>query len=81
MDFSTLLKLRSAKETFYRNHPKMRPFLKAMTKSKIREGTVLEFTIKNPDEEPIMANIRVQESDIELFHMVHDLMGSQTKDR
>lgn len=79
MDFSTLLKLRNARETFYQNHPKMRPFMKAMMKSKIKEGTVLELTIKNPDEEPITANIRVQESDIELFHSLHDLMGSQQK--
>ena len=39
----------------------------------VREGTVIEVTVTAPGEEPVTSNLKVTESDIELFRSMRDL--------
>ena len=64
---ASLMKIMSAKETFTRNHPKFAAFLGAVFARPIEEGTIIEFTVTRPGEEAITSNLKVQQSDLELF--------------
>lgn len=75
MNPAVLMKLMSAKNTFVENHPKFAAFVNAvfMNGNKITEGTVVEITIIRPGEEPISANLRIQQSDLDLFEELKNL--------
>ncbi len=69
-----LMKLMSAKNTFEKNHPKFAAFLnKVVLGGSITEGTVLEVTITRPGEDPISANLRVLQSDLDLVEELRNL--------
>ena len=72
MDIKELMKAKSAWERFSRNHPKFPQFLNAAKAYNFKEGTVLEFRISNPGEEPLIGNIRVTADDIDLFNSLKD---------
>lgn len=67
MNPSSVLKIMSAKAQFERNHPKFSAFIKTVFSRPIEEGTVIEITVTRPEEEPLTANIKVQQSDLELL--------------
>lgn len=75
MNPASIMKVMSAKAKFERNHPKAVAFLKAVFSRPIEEGTIIEFKVTRPGEEPITANIKVQQSDIELFEELKTLAG------
>ncbi len=61
-----IFKVMKAKETFDRNHPKFGPFLQA-AHGAVQEGSVIEISVTPPDGKPIVTNLRVQASDMELL--------------
>ena len=67
MNPGSIIKLMGAKKKFEATHPKFVAFLNACFKSGIPEGTILEITVTKPGEAPITSNIKVQQTDIELF--------------
>ena len=76
MNPATLIKLIQAKSTFERNHPKFISFFKKIfgNGSGIVEGTIIEITVTRPGEEPIAANIRVQQSDLDLVEEIKKIV-------
>lgn len=72
---TVLMKLMSAKNTFVKNHPKFEAFVKAifMNGSGIPEGTIIELTVTKPGEQPVSANLKVQQSDLELANELKNL--------
>ena len=52
---------------FEHTHPKFTQFIRNHVKAGVPEGTVIELTIKRPDAEPMTTNMKVQQSDTELF--------------
>lgn len=72
-DPSSLMKLMNAKNQFTANHPKFAAFLGRVFSRGLEAGTIIEITVKRPDEEPITANMRLQQSDLELFEGLKDL--------
>ena len=48
-------------------------FVKAVFSRPPEEGTVLEITVTRPGEEPVTANIKVQQSDLELLEELKEL--------
>lgn len=76
MNPTTMFKLMGAKKTFERNHPKFAAFAKSMFERGVEAGTVLEITVTRPGEAPVRANIRVQESDLELLKSLRELSES-----
>ena len=75
MNAASIFKLMSARKRFNENHPKFEAFLRTVFSRPIEEGTVMEFTVTRPGDEPLTANIRVQQSDLELLRELKELMG------
>ena len=73
MDINTIMKMKGAWDTFTRNHPKFPMFLRAITAKGIKEGTIIDINITDPDGTPIGTNIKVTSEDIELFEMLKNL--------
>ncbi|MGN0317550.1 MAG: hypothetical protein ACI4E1_06370 [Lachnospira sp.] len=70
---ATMVKLMGAKNKFSASHPKFVAFLKAVFSKGIIEGTVVEISITRPGEETITSNIKINESDLELFDSLKNL--------
>lgn len=62
-----MMKFMGALNTFRSNHPKFISFVQAVTRGGVPEDTVIEVTVTKPGAEPITSNIKVCQSDIELF--------------
>jgi len=62
MNPSAILKLMSAKASFTKNHPKFSAFC-----------TIIEISLQRPGEEPMMANIKVQQEDLDLLESLKGL--------
>lgn len=77
MNPASIMKIMSAKAQFERNHPKFSSFLKTMFSRPIAEGTIIEFTVTRPGEEPVTSNIKVQQSDLELLEGLKELGRNQ----
>lgn len=73
MNPASIMKLMSAKSQFERNHPKFMLFIKTVFSRPVEEGTVLEITVTRPGEEPVTANIKVQQSDLDLIAELKEL--------
>lgn len=75
MNPNMLMKLMSAKNKFTQNHPKFEAFVKTvfLGNNGIPEGTIIEITVTKPGEEPVSANLRVQQSDLELVEELRNL--------
>lgn len=73
MNFSDMMQVMSAWNTFKSNHPKFPAFCKAIGKKGIREESIIEITVTLPDGEKIATNLKVQASDLELIHTLTNL--------
>lgn len=71
---ASLMKIMNAKNTFTKNHPKFAAFLGVVFAKPIEEGTVIEFTVTRPGEAAVTSNLKVQESDLELFSELKSLV-------
>lgn len=65
-----ILQMKSALDAFKDQHPKFLQFLKAMGQKGIKEGTVIEVTVTTPEGEKYNANLRVNQSDLELMEKI-----------
>ncbi|MCR2047277.1 hypothetical protein NSB25_08310 [Acetatifactor muris] len=74
MNAASIMKLMSAKNQFSNNHPKFEAFLNSVFSKKMEEGTVIEMTVTRPGEKPLTANLKVQQSDLELLEELKGLM-------
>ena len=73
MNPAAMMKFMSAINTFKGNHPKFASFMELLIKNGVTEGTVIEITMTKPGEEPVTANMKVLQSDIELFQSLKDM--------
>ena len=73
MNPASIMKIMSAKNRFTENHPKFVAFLKSVFAKGIEEGTVIEIQVTRPGESPVTANIKVQQSDLELMQELREL--------
>ena len=73
MNPTSIMKLMNAQKKFTETHPKVVSFFQRALASGVPEGTVIELTMTRPGEEPITTNMRVQQSDLELFEELKNL--------
>lgn len=73
MNPSSIMKIMNVKNKFTNSHPKFVAFLNAMFSREIEEGTIIEITVKRPGEEGVTSNIKVLQSDLELFRELKEL--------
>ena len=74
MNPASIMKLMSAKNRFTENHPKFAAFVRAVFSKGIEEGTIIEIQVTRPGESPMTANIKVQQSDMELMRELRELV-------
>jgi len=73
MNAASILKFMNARNQFSRNHPKFEAFLQSVFSRPLEAETVIEITVTRPGEEPVTANIKVQQSDLELLAELKEL--------
>ena len=73
MDIRTILQFRSALDQVNENHPKLLPFFKAVEADGIVPGMVVELTVRSPEGKERTANIKVQQSDVELWNVLRNM--------
>jgi len=73
MNPAGMMKFMGAINTFKNNHPKFATFIGLVVKGGLPEDTIIEITIKRPDEEAITANMKVLQSDLELLESLKDM--------
>ena len=72
-NIDALMKLRKAWGTFSGNHPKFAQFLGMLGREHITEGTVIGITVTYPDGRTLDTNMKVTQSDLELFNSIKTL--------
>jgi hypothetical protein len=72
---ASAMKIMKAKNQFTQNHPKVVAFFQNVLTSGITEGTIIEVTVTKPGQEPMTTNMKVKQSDIELFQGLKDIAG------
>lgn len=75
MNPAAMMQIVNAFKTFENTHPKFVAFIKTMFGRGVQEGTIIELTITNPGQDPVTTNIRVQQSDLDLFRQIQDMAG------
>ena len=73
MNPAALFKINQAMSQFEGTHPKFVAFLNDVFSSGIPEGSIVEISVTKPGMEKVTTNIRVQQSDLELFNSMKDL--------
>lgn len=72
-DFSSVMKIKSAWETFSRNHPKFMPFMQAVGREAIGDGTIIEIKVTSPEGKEFNTNMKLTQSDLDLFSQIKNL--------
>ena len=70
---AAIMKLMGAKNKFEQAHPKFAAFFKTVLAQGINEGDVIEITVTKSNGTPITANMKVQQSDLELIEELKSL--------
>ena len=70
---AAIMKLMGAKNKFEKTHPKFVAFFQTVIAQGITEGDVIEVTVTKANGTPITANMKVQQSDLELVEELKSL--------
>lgn len=73
MNVQQLMQLNGMKNKFIKNHPMVPKFLKKIRKDGLEVNDVIEITVKKENGEDCTANIKIQESDLELLNQLMTL--------
>lgn len=73
MNPKNLMMLMSAWKEFQTNHPKFPAFLQALNNQGVHEDTVIEISVTDPDGKKIETNIKVKQSDLQLFESLKSM--------
>lgn len=68
-----LQKLKSQLVIFHRNHPKFAPFLDAVNKNALGEGTIIEISVTSPEGRHYETNLKVNQEDLEFLRSLQAL--------
>lgn len=74
MDFGSIMKIKGAWDNFTRNHPKFMPFMQAVGKEAIGDGTIIEVKVTSPDGREYTTNMKLTQSDMDLFASMKGMM-------
>lgn len=67
-----LMQLKKYWDEFTSRHPKFPMFLTAVMQNGIKEGTIIEIQIKNPDGKEFASNMKIAKEDMELFQKLKE---------
>lgn len=72
-DFSSMMKIKGAWDQFTRNHPKFMPFIQAVGKDAIGDGTIIEVKVTSADGREYNTNMKLTQSDLDLFSQMKNI--------
>ena len=67
-----IFQFKSMWDDFTSRHPKFPMFLTAIMQNGIKEGTIIEIQIKNPDGKEFASNMKIAKEDMELFQKLKE---------
>ncbi|MDO4187422.1 MAG: hypothetical protein Q4D29_00395 [Lachnospiraceae bacterium] len=73
MNPQNLMQVMAAWNTFKTNHPKFPAFIQALQAQGIEEDSIIEISVTDPDGKKIETNIKVKNSDLELFMSLKEM--------
>ncbi len=73
MDFSALMKIKGAWDTFKMNHPRFPDFLNHVKRNGVIPGTEIQISVTYPNGQNIKSTIKVKESDVQLLESLGSL--------
>lgn len=65
-----LMQIKGMWDQFTSNHPKFPMFLSAVNSRGIKDGTIVDITVIDPDGEKMQTNIKISASDMQLFEQL-----------
>lgn len=68
-----IMKFKSLWDSFTSRHPKFPMFMNAVMQNGVKEGTVFEITVKDPDGKEIASNLKIAKEDMELFEKLKQM--------
>ncbi|GFI23819.1 hypothetical protein IMSAGC011_02609 [Lachnospiraceae bacterium] len=74
MDFSAIMKFKGAWDTFTRNHPKFMPFMQAVGREAVTDGTIIEVKVTSPEGKEYNTNMKITQSDLDLFEQLKGMI-------
>ena len=74
MDFSAIMKFKGAWDTFNKNHPKFWPFMQAVGREAVTDGTIIEVKVTSPEGKEYNTNMKITQSDLDLFAQLKTMM-------
>ncbi len=73
VDFSVMMKIKGAWDNFTKNHPKFMPFMQAVGRDAIGDGTIIEVKVVSPDGKEYNTNMKLTQSDLDLFAQIRGI--------
>ncbi len=70
-----MMKLGERFKIFSSQHPKVTPFIQTVSRDAIREGSVLELKVTDPEGKEYVTNIRVTAEDMETVNILKNMKG------
>ncbi|MBE5963937.1 MAG: hypothetical protein IKL73_02080 [Lachnospiraceae bacterium] len=74
MNPAMIFQMKKHWETFVANHPKFPLFLRAAKDNGISVGSIIDVTITTADGKSISTNVKLTESDMQLFEAIKGMM-------
>lgn len=69
----SLLKIKQSLTTFISNHPKFAQCIQEQFSRGLEEDTIIEIKVQHPGEDPIITNMKVKQSDLELLDSLKEM--------
>lgn len=73
VDFGSIMKMKSAWDTFNGNHPKFLPFCQAVGRGGIGVDTIIEVKVTSADGKEYNTNMKLTQSDLDLFAQLRSM--------
>ena len=67
------MQIKERMDVFNSEHPKLARFLSVVKSNALKEGTVIEMKVTEPDGEEYVSNIRLTANDIETINMMSSM--------
>lgn len=73
MNVQQIMKINGMRHKFVKNHPMIPKFIKKIQKDGLEVNDIIEITVKKENGEDCTANIKINESDLELLNQLMEL--------
>ena len=77
MNPAALFRLKTDLKHFQTEHQKFTAFLRYAAEHSLKEGSVVEVAVRQPDGREIHANLRLNENDVRILQNLRELMSTE----